>query len=323
MRLDLFFIRCAAERDLGAEPVFLVVGNRIGTHRSDLIEYRCSFQKQASDTKWGDLQFTGGKYDQDLIHGQDGKMARNTRKQNSTRGLDKISENQPQSALSELERRVIQLEKDVDILKQLTRWPVFNKDARTEKDKKTKPGVKERIEDEVLFTYRDGLTLWLEAYWPWMEDRLCRAGSAEEVGAILEAVSEQPDLRRVWQKRLIPNPAALFDFISDERFRKTKLPRATVKDALTLPVDDERRRRAANQFPARQIANAMAGVPDIGWRRSLDRCSANPSTKYIVLNTELYYRELHGLPLPDARELIGAYSPVPKPLQPVLAGPNK
>jgi hypothetical protein len=155
-----------------------------------------------------------------------------------------------------------------------------------------------------------------------MEDRLCRARSAEEVGAILEAVSEEPDFRRDWQKRLLPNPAALFDFISDERFRKTKLPMATVKDALTLPMDDDRRRRAANQFPARQIANAMAGVPDIGWRRSLDRCSVKPSEASVVINTDLHYRELYGLPLPDARKLTGAYSPVPKPLQPVLARPN-
>ena len=247
-------------------------------------------------------------------------MAKNARKENSTRGLDKILEEQPQNALFELERRVIQLEKDVDILKQLTRWPVFNKEAPT--DEKKKPGIKEKIEDGELFNYRDGLTLWLEAYWPWLEDRLGQAGSAEEVGAILEAVSEEPDLRRNWQKRLIPNPGELFDFISNQRFRKTKLPKATVENALTLPVNDDRRKRAANQFPARQIANAMAGVPDIGWRRSLDRCSANPSGAYVVINTDLHYRELYGLPLPDARKLTGAYSPVPKSLQPVLADTN-
>jgi hypothetical protein len=215
---------------------------------------------------------------------------------------------------------VIQLENDVAILKQMTRWPVFKNDEPT--DKKAKPGVKEKIEDEVLFRYRDGLTLWLEAYWPWLESRLYGAGSAEEVGAILEAVSEEPDLRRDWQKRLLPNPIVLFEFISDERFSKRKLPKATVKDALTLPLDDDKRKRAANQFPARQIANAMAGVPDIGWRRSLDRCSANPSTTYLVPNTDLYYREIYDLLLPDAQKLTGAYSPVPKLLQPVLARPT-
>jgi hypothetical protein len=68
-----------------------------------------------------------------------------------------------------------------------------------------------------------------------LEGRLLRARSAEEVGAILEAVSEEPHLRRNWQNWLLPNPAQLFDFISDERFRKTKLPQATVKDAFLPP----------------------------------------------------------------------------------------
>jgi hypothetical protein len=263
-----------------------------------------------------DCEFTDGAGGQDLIRGKDGKMAKNARRENSTRPLDKVSEDQPQRPISELERRVIQLENDVAILKQLTRWPVFNKDESLEK---TKPGVKERIGDDDLFTWRDGLIRWLEAYWPWLEGRLLGAGSAEEVGAILEAVSEEPHLRRNWQNRLLPNPAQLFDFISDERFRKTKLPKATVEGALIQAVDDDTRRRAANQFPARQIANAMAGVPDISWRRSLDRCSANPSTIRVDLITDIHFRELYGLPIPGPSELMWACSPLPRLLQPILA----
>ena len=171
-----------------------------------------------------------------------------------------------------------------------------------------------------MFTWRDGLIRWLEAYWPWLGGRLLRANSAEEVGAILEAVSEEPYLRRNWQNRLLPNPAELFDFISDERFKKTKLPKATVKDALIQAVDDDIRRRAANQFPARQIANAMAGVPDISWRRSLDRCSANPSTIRVDLITDLHFRELHGLPIPGPSVLTDAYSTLPRGFWPLTAG---
>jgi hypothetical protein len=164
--LDFFCcIRWAVGRDPGAEPVFPLVGNRIGAHG------RCAdriigavFRSKPWTQNVPEVQFTDGKGGQDLIHGQSRKMARNARKRKSTRGLDKVSEDQPQSATSELERRVIQLENDVAILKQLTRWSVFNKDAPT--DEKKKPGVKEKIEDEDLFTYRDGLTLWLEAYWP-------------------------------------------------------------------------------------------------------------------------------------------------------------
>src|SRR5439155_21852311 len=148
----------------------------------------------------------------------------NKRRKNSTKSLDTVSGNGTENPISQLERRVAQLEKDVATLKRQVDWPGFTRNAPTEK--KVKPGVKERIEDELLFKYRDGLIRWLEAYWPWMEDRLYQAKTAEEVGAILEAASEEPYLRRDWQKRLLPNPQPLFDFMSNDRFRRN-LPMAT------------------------------------------------------------------------------------------------
>lgn len=192
-----------------------------------------------------------------------------------------------------------------------------------------RPGIKRRSNLEYkrgsktlsCSNTRDGLIRWLEAYWPWMEGRLRQAKTAEQVGAILEAVSEEPYLRREWQQRLLPNPDVLFEFISDERFRKT-LPMTTLRDALDRTLDDEGCKRAANQLPTRQIANAMAGVPDIGWRRSLDRCSANPSSVPIALNMDLHYRKVYGLAIPADRDLMWATSPVPKPLQPVSAHPS-
>jgi hypothetical protein len=245
----------------------------------------------------------------DLIHGQVGKMTMNKRRKNSTKSLDTVLGNETENPILQLERRVTQLEKDVATLKRQVEWPAFTRNALTAK--KIKPGVKERIEDEQLFKCRDGLIRWLEAYWPWLEDRLYQAKSAEEVGAILEAVSEEPYLRRDWQKRLLPNPQPLFDFISDQRFRRN-LPTATVKDALDGSWNDVTCRRATNKLPARQVANAMAGVPDIGWRRSLDRCSVQPSSVRIALNMDLYYREVYGIPIPANRDLTNATSPVPR-----------
>ena len=167
------------------------------------------------------------------------------------------------------------------MLKSLSVLPVFS-DEVSDAEKK-KRGRREKISDEVLFQYRDELILWLEPIWLWMVDRLPTARTAKQIGAILEAVAEVQDFRPECQKRLLQNAAALREFLWDERFRKT-LPKATVTDALTLPWEDERRRRAANQFPSRQIANAMAGVPDISWRRSLDRCSAQPSIAFVAVN---------------------------------------
>jgi hypothetical protein len=184
-------------------------------------------------------------------------------------------------------------------------------------DEKKKPGAKEKIGDEELFQYRDALIIWLERSWPWMIDRLLVASSPAEVGAIIEALAPDPDCRGDWQHRLLQNAAALFEFFWDERFRKT-LPKATVLDALSLPWGNEKRRRAANQLPPRQIANAMAGVPDIVWRTSLDRCNAQSSTVAVALNLDMYYRERLGIPAPKDQVLVGMSCPVPKPLPTAL-----
>jgi len=59
----------------------------------------------------------------------------------------------------------------------------------------------------------------------------------------------------------------------------------------------------------------MAGVPEIGWRRSLDRCSVQPSLVPIPMSMDLHYRELYGLAKPAGRDLTNATSPVPKPIR--------
>ncbi len=241
----------------------------------------------------------------------------NVREKFRQKPLDKVLENQPPDRIAELERQVARLQRDVALLKRFSGWPLFA-DNSSEPEEKKKPGAKEKIGDDVLFHYRDGLVLWLEPVWPWLESRLLRRSTCEQVRAVLEAVAPEPDLRQDWQERLVQNAFALREFLWDERFRKT-LPKTTVTNALTLPLDNEKGRRAANQLPTRQIANAMAGVPDIGWRRSLDRCSAQPSKTYVALNLDMFCRDRYGIPVPEDRELTGASCPVPKPLQPVLA----
>lgn len=243
----------------------------------------------------------------------------NKRKQNRRKSLTQFSEKQPNDRMSEFEHRLRELEKDVAMLKSLSVLPVFPDEVSIAG--KRKRGIRKKISDELLFQHRDCLVLWLEPVWPWLEDRLLKANTREQVGAILEAVAEGPDLRPEWQKRLLQNAAALCEFLWDKRFRKT-LPKATVTNALTLPWGDERRQRAANQFPSRQIANAMAGVPDISWRRSLDRCFAQPSVAFVAVSMDMFYRDKCGIPMPKDRDLTGESCPVPKLLQPVLARPS-
>jgi len=244
----------------------------------------------------------------------------NKRKKNSAEPLDKVADNQPSDRIAELERKVAKLQKDVVMLKRLSGWPLWGNQGNELKEKR-KPGPKEKISDENLFQDRDALILWLEPVWPWMTERLLAARTVSEVEAILAAVAEEPDRRPAWQERILQNAAALLEFLWNERFRKT-LPKATVTDALTS-WEHERGRRAANQLPTRQIANAMAGVPDIAWRTSLDRCTAQPSPVFIALNMDMYYRELFGIPAPKDRDITGLWCLVPKSLQTVLGRPNE
>jgi len=84
------------------------------------------------------------------------------------------------------------------------------------------------------------------------------------------------------------------NFLHSEKFKK-KPPRKTVLDALNLPLEDEKRKRAANRLPTRQIANAMAGVPKLSWRTSMDRCSKNPCRYLVTLSTAQHYRAMYDI----------------------------
>ena len=211
------------------------------------------------------------------------------------------------------------LEQDVEMLKSLSAWPGFR--VAENSPEKQKPGPKEQIDDTELFRMRDGLIMWLEPYWPWMGDRLYAASNPGEIKVILEAAARALEDRQDWQTRLLDNTAVLFEFLSHERFGKT-IAKATVTDALTLPWETERRRRAANQLPARKVANALAGVPEIGWRRSLDRCSERPSCMELAVNLDLHYREQFRIPLDPERDLTGTSSPLPKRLCQASIDPN-
>ena len=244
----------------------------------------------------------------------------NSRKKKPGDPIDEVLANQFLDRIAELERRIVQLEEDVARLKSVSPSPLL--DTVVIEVERRKRGRKEAILDAVLFSYRDGLTLWLESVWPWLKDRLFTAKTPEEVKVLLEAIAEEPDSRPECQERLLRNVDELFKFIQHEKFRKKELRTATVVEALTLPWNDEKRGHAANRFPTRQIANAMAGVPEISWSRSLDRCYVNPSTVCFSLTTEMYYRQICGMPMPEERYLMDQRSPVPKPLRAISAQPS-
>jgi hypothetical protein len=162
---------------------------------------------------------------------------------------------------------------------------------------------------------RDALVNWLEANWPMIAGSLRTAKNALELGVVFEGVAETEQLQPPWQSTFLAHPAELLDFLRSKKF-KIKPPKSTALAARNRPYDDERRKRAANRLPSRQIANAMAGVPKLKWRTSLDLCQNKPSDLKIAGNAVQHYRRTYDIPEadPNKPKRRKARTPVPKSL---------
>jgi hypothetical protein len=201
-----------------------------------------------------------------------------------------------ESKLASLEARIIELEERVDRLDGIV--PSYYYGATDESKKK--PGPDKYIEDLELFRHRDGLVGWLEDVWPKIVKPLLATADPSDVAGIFGKVTRPKDLQPPWQSRFLAHPSDLLDFLRSEKFR-IKPPKKTVIDAVNLPEEDAKRKRAANRLPTRQIANAMAGLPELGWRTSLDKCSKNPCSYLVALNRDRHYRAMFSIPVPEDR----------------------
>ncbi len=204
----------------------------------------------------------------------------------------------PRKKTLSLKERVGSLEarvQDLELLQGINRFP-----ETIEK----KPGPPPKISDEDPWRYRDALVDSLELYWPVLSPKLLRATKSDQIVAALVTYAGPESSRGLLFKRLIENVGALLAFLQSDRFHR-KPSGQTVLDALNRPLEDERRMKAAARLPTRQIANAMAGVPELQWRTSLDKCLRMPSRLFIGKRTEDHYRELFKVPLPKRRKRQG------------------
>lgn len=160
-----------------------------------------------------------------------------------------------------------------------------------------KPGPTPQISDEDLLDNRDRFIGWLEARWQDLRPRLLAAANTKQVAEALVSVATPEESQDYYVKRLIEGAGALRQFLRSRRFHRKPSKQAVV-NALREEYDDPKRMKAAAQLPTRQIANALAGVPQIGWRTSLDRCSKTPARIVVGRKTAEYYRALYGIPVP-------------------------
>jgi len=235
-----------------------------------------------------------------MTHGRSAERTRNSQMKNVTpplTGFSKESEKTVDPLVTSLEARLAKLEERVDRLDGIAP-PYYYGIAD---DTKKKPGPGKKISDAELLHHRDALVNWLEANWPMIAGSLRTVKTASDLAVVFEGVAETEQLQPPWQSQFLSHPAELLDFLRSKKF-KIKPPKRTALAALNRPYDDERRKRAANRLPSRQIANAMAGVPKLKWPTSLDRCLKKPSDLMIAGNADRHYRRIYDIPEADPKK---------------------
>jgi hypothetical protein len=232
-----------------------------------------------------------------MTHGRTAKNPVNKRSKKGGPPLTRFSESPRESLesrVAKLEARIEQMQEQIDRASGAT--PAWFQHAIDAVDEK-RPGPQKRIDDTELLLNRDKLIQWLEEHWLKIVQPLLAASASDspsDLAAALEPISARREVRPEWQKRFFDHLSILVDFLKSRKFRR-KPPKKTVVDAVRLD-HSEQRQRAANRLPTRQIANAMAGVPKLGWRTSLDKCSKCPSSARVGYSAATYYRRMFGIP---------------------------
>ena len=172
-----------------------------------------------------------------------------------TKNTNKLAARKRGGAVDTSDERLANLERRIQYIEgRLTSWGILSPIEFEQKKKKSGPA--QRIPDEFLFEYRNGLALWLERVWPELAPELWKAKAEEETRAVLEQFANPLQTRRDYETRLIDNTPALLEFLGSDRFTR-KPPTQTMITAMTASDWNERAWKAAARFPTRQIANAM------------------------------------------------------------------
>jgi hypothetical protein len=181
-----------------------------------------------------------------------------------------ISPNHVLNELSELRKRVELLEKEV--------YP-FGKGEPFPPPKKARLGRAPKLEPAEVLRRRENLTTWLEQNWPRLAAALRWAEQSKNpsraIAALIEA--KRDGIPGVFQPPFYDEPEefveALGKFLESGRFHGNP----------------------------RTLAAAMAGLPEQGWKRSFDICSAQPYKTGYALQV---YRDYMRRNFPDRlREL--------------------
>jgi len=147
--------------------------------------------------------------------------------------------------ISELQTRIERLESEVSLL---------GGTLPPQPPPKPRRGRKARLNPEVVLLRRVRLTAWLETNWPQLSVPLRRAQKSGKTSEAIEALIGAPK-----DSFRSPHHSQFYD--TPERFEKE------------LAAFFKSGRYFENP---RNLAAAMAGLPELSWKRSFDICSMHP-----------------------------------------------
>ena len=159
-------------------------------------------------------------------------------------------------------------------------------------------GAKQKLSDAVLLERRDAYVKGLERVWPSFQAKIANVKSSEDAAVLAQEIASELTISQQSKEDFVrsatkivgssPGTCALFEFIRSNRY-VPRVSRETRRMISRWSQGDDACLRAGAKLPTRQIANALAGVPELAWRTSLDRCLKTPCWYYVAGETERHY----------------------------------
>lgn len=211
------------------------------------------------------------------------------------------------SMIEELISRVEKLEKVQSEVAEKNESTVLSLGQRQLNEGPKRRGRIPKIETPELLNRRKSLTTWLEQNWPYLSVALRKAKTAHEAAIAMTAAKEM--IGGVFQPPFYDNPEkyqlCLWEFLQSGRFYSNP----------------------------RNLAGAMAGVPELSWKRSFDICAKHSYKGGLALQAYWDYmrrnfpdrlRELSEVRTPELVRLVLARSRTKDPVYLHLkANPDK
>lgn len=157
--------------------------------------------------------------------------------------------------MADAEKMLAEMNKRIERLEAQAFWAGTD-DLGMSQEKQTR-GRRSLLEQKVLLDRRDHLTTWIERNWPYLSVALRKAKNAQDAAAAIKEAKRrmQGVFYAPFYTYTEKHTETLWQFLQSSRFHGNP----------------------------RNLAGAMAGIPELSWKRSFDICSSHPCKTPLAL----------------------------------------